>query len=197
MQHKIITTENYILVVDDSEIKEGDYYLFTWGGEQDIQRFKDQESDRENHKYLYRTACKKIIAHLPKNSPILEGVDLLPPLEDEVEKLADEIVGDSIYYEEDRVNLSDGMDLFMLGYNKAKEKYKYTEEDLRKAINLAYVSGGGGDTYQECEEFVSEQLESLQQPKIPVGFEHENTIRPDTGDLRKEVPAQWVGEYIY
>jgi len=100
MQHKIITTENYILVVDDSEIKEGDYYLFTWGGEQDIQRFKDQESDRENHKYLYRTACKKIIAHLPKNSPILEGVDLLPPLEDEVEKLADEIVGDSIYYEE-------------------------------------------------------------------------------------------------
>jgi hypothetical protein len=98
------------------------------------------------------------------------------------------------------INSSTAKDMIKIGidcYNKAKEKYKYTEEDLRKAINLAYVSGGGGDTYQECEEFVSEQLESLQQPKIPVGFEHENTIRPDTGDLRKEVPAQWVGEYIY
>jgi hypothetical protein len=228
MQHKIITTENYILVVDDSEIKEGDYYLFTWGGEQDIQRFKDQESDRENHKYLYRTACKKIIAHLPKNSPILEGVDLLPPLvhpncciakdggltnmnrgcaernrclpplKDEVEKLSMEGVIETMG--DHNINSSTAKDMIKIGidcYNKAKEKYKYTEEDLRKAINLAYVSGGGGDTYQECEEFVSEQLESLQQPKIPVGFEHENTIRPDTGDLRKEVPAQWVGEYIY
>jgi|694.fasta_scaffold09189_33 hypothetical protein len=192
MEHKIITTENYLLVVDESEIKEGDYYLFTWGGEQDIQRFKDQESDRENHKYLYRTACKKIIAHLPINSPILEGVDLLPPLEDEVEKLADEIVGDSIYYEEDRVNLSDGMDLFMLGYNKTKEKYKYTEEDVLDAWEL-----GASEGLPLTREKKNNLIKHLQQPKMPVAFEHENTIRPDTGDLRKEVPAQWVGEYIY
>jgi len=55
-----ITEDNYI-IVDDSEIKEGDYYLFTWGGEQEIQRFfKEQYADRENHKHLYDTACKKI-----------------------------------------------------------------------------------------------------------------------------------------
>jgi len=119
MTHKIIQTENYLLIVDDSEIKEGDYYLFTWGGEQDIQRFQNQEEDKIKHQRLYETACKKIIAHLPvNNSPILEGVDLLPPLEDdEVEKLA---------YKYNPVMKLDNEFIragFKAGYNKAKEKY--------------------------------------------------------------------------
>ena len=37
--------------------------------------------------YLFIQDGSEIIAHLPlNNSPILEGVDLLPPLEDEVDK---------------------------------------------------------------------------------------------------------------
>ncbi len=57
MKHNIIATKDYLLVVSESEI----------GGEND---------------YFY--LGKKIIAHLPlNNSPILDGVDLLPPLEDD------------------------------------------------------------------------------------------------------------------
>ena len=55
-----INTDHFV-VVDDSEIREGDYYLFTWGGKQEIQRFfKEQYADRENHRHLYDNACKKI-----------------------------------------------------------------------------------------------------------------------------------------
>ena len=98
MTHKIIQTENYLIVVDDSEIKVGDYTF--------------QESSNFISKYN-NAYSKKIIAHLPlNNSPILEGVDLLPPLEDdEVEKLAykynpvmkldNEFIGERIGYSTD------------------------------------------------------------------------------------------------
>jgi hypothetical protein len=201
MQHKLITTKNYLLVVDDSEIKEGDWCLadIPAGDFYGIVKYNGAFA-----KHYY----KKIIAHLPKNSPILEGVDLLPPLEDEVEKLADEIVGDSIYYEEDRVNLSDGMDLFMLGYNKFKEKYKYTEEDLRRAIILAreqhlvkYTDNDYDFDHKE-----DEIIQSIQQPKYPVafkceieytGFQEEGDLEEPKSFINSQGLTQWVGRYIY
>jgi hypothetical protein len=68
MKHNIIKIENYLLIVDGSEIKQGDWCLS-----------KLYEVVRFGKKFappLY----KKIRAHLPlNNSPILEGVDLLPP----------------------------------------------------------------------------------------------------------------------
>lgn len=212
MEHKIINTGYYLLIVDDSEIKGKGFRL-------DLKRnsvgFIDDDIYYNERKYEF----KKIIAHLPlNNSPILEGVDLLPPIEDEVEKLANEEFPDkSTLGWKDSFSPSERRG-FRTGFNKAKEKYKYTEEDLRKAINLAYVSGGGGDTYQECKEFVSEQLESLQQPKMPVAFECEtvcgnlgcmkmvlngensvccgDNIKPKT-TTNSQGLTQWVGEYIY
>lgn len=78
MKHKLIKTENYLLVVDDSEIKEGYYW-----NELDKQV---RQNNTINHPYH-----KKIISHLSLNgSLVLEGVDLLPPLEDDVDKLAKE-----------------------------------------------------------------------------------------------------------
>jgi hypothetical protein len=56
---------------------------------------------------------------------------------------------------------------FKDGFNKAMELNKdkvFTEEDMKKAINLAYVIGKSDDTYQECEKFVCEQLQSIKQP---------------------------------
>jgi hypothetical protein len=70
MTHKLIKTDNYLLVVDKSEIKEGDW--IKWDSK--VRRAVDT---------AYLPSTKKIIAHLPINSsPILEGVDLLPPCSD-------------------------------------------------------------------------------------------------------------------
>jgi hypothetical protein len=52
------------------------------------------------------------------------------------------------------------------GFNKAMELNQdkvFTLEDMKKAINLSYVIGKSDETYQECEKFVCEQLQSLQQ----------------------------------
>jgi hypothetical protein len=119
MEQKIINTGDYLLIVDDSEKKIGDFCYNsiknTWS--EDIILYQDTMP-----KYHY-VGFKKIISHLPlNNSPILEGVDLLPPL----------------------------------------EKYKYTKEDLKKA----FFSGGNFKNIEEFDYFI----QSLQQPKMPVGF---------------------------
>jgi hypothetical protein len=70
MTYNIIKTENYLLVVDDSEIKEDVWFYHPKYNKVGINYNPD--------------GCKKIIAHLPLTiSPVLEGVDLLPPLEDD------------------------------------------------------------------------------------------------------------------
>ena len=73
MTHKLIKTDNYLLVVNKSvvagksEIKEGDW--IKCGSK--VQIALDT---------AYLPSTKKIIAHFPINgSPILEGVPLLPP----------------------------------------------------------------------------------------------------------------------
>ncbi len=148
MQHKIITTENYLLVVDDSEIKKCDWYCTFWVNSYGITKSNGSLGDGYEH--------KKIIAHLPlNNSPMLEGVDLLPPLEDEVEKLARTYTVNTPDNDPVRIYA------FIAGYNKAKEKYKYTEDDLKDIWK--YVLDNRV-TYKEY-------LKSLQQPKMPVGFE--------------------------
>ena len=148
MQHNIIKTENYLFVVDESEIKEGDWCLadIPAGDFYGIVKYNGAFA-----KHYY----KKIIAHLPiNNSPILEGVDLLPPLEDEVEKFAKEW--------NDKGEFISPYS-FKAGYNKFKEKYKYTEDDLKDIWK--YVLDNRV-TYKEY-------LKSLQQPKIPIAFECE------------------------
>ena len=68
MTYNIIKTENYLLVVDDSEIKEDDWFLNTLQKNVYKNNIKYYNVDKD---YL-----KKIIAHLPlNNSPILEGVN--------------------------------------------------------------------------------------------------------------------------
>jgi hypothetical protein len=219
MQHKIINTVDYLLIVDDSEIKEGDYYLFTWGGKQEIQRFKDQESDRENHEYLYRTACKKTITHLPlNNSPILEGVDLLPPYsrhqEDGLEELGNRMFRNKIDSLEEIH--SDYILGVTEGYQVAREKYKYTEEDMLQAAKYGYefrdtTSFPNHKFENSCINNTKQWLQSLQQPKMPVGFKCEMKQKSVNGSIpvnqeweyepktttNSQGLTQWVGEYIY
>jgi hypothetical protein len=75
MTHNIIKTKNYLLLVDDSKIKEGDWIYESDSNSVNI-------AGKGYHNFTQSDA--KIIAHLPlNNSPVLEGVPLLPPLEDE------------------------------------------------------------------------------------------------------------------
>jgi hypothetical protein len=128
MTHNIIKTENYLLVVDNSEIKEGDWIYESDSNSVNI-------AGKGYHNFTQSDA--KITAHLPlNNSPILEGVDLLPPLEDEVDKLAECEYGTDI----DSIRGSNPYDLntdlkrgFAKGYNKAKEKYQKDNEIYKNA----------------------------------------------------------------
>ncbi len=170
MKYNIIQTEKYLLVVDDSDIKEGDYTYH---------HIKGIYTAVVDGGY---TNQKKIIAHLPlNNSPILEGVDLLPSIEqeDNVEKLGIERAIERRWNPnslETRRVANEIMTAVSYGYNKAKEKYKYTEEDIQKAFTYCakyaaecVSSGVRVDFLSRLEMY----LESLSQPKIPVAFEFE------------------------
>ena len=105
--------------------------------------------------------------HLPlNNAPILEGVPLLPPLEDEVEKLA---------FDYTSVSQSHRRRGFIDGYNKAKEDFKYTEEDILSAIEIGYQCGlkHDDDNTVQIIHIKENFIQSLQQPKYPVAFECE------------------------
>ena len=157
MRNEIIYTDDYALIVSDEHIKDvrphkGKYHL------EDgltINKFPDYLTDLG--------ACKLIIAHRPlTDAPILEGVPLLPGFsqEDDVVELA---LRTYPFGNSERNAL-------ITGYNKAKETYKYTEEDLRKAIDMA--------TTRRHEDTVlffrsDEIIQSLQQPKRPKYFECE------------------------
>ena len=184
MEHKLIQTENYLLVVDDSEIKYDDHF---------IDEYKMLYMLKNGSIETYKSA-KKVIAHLPlNNSPILEGVDLLPPLEDDVEKLAEihttELDWDTDDYEKNCARFS-----FKEGYNKAKEKYKWTDEDV---IQIVEKSRNTGLTAEYL-------MLSLQQPKYPIAFECEifGYVNPEWNEFPKTLInsqglTQWVGYYVY
>jgi hypothetical protein len=186
MRYNIVKTENYLLIVDDSKIKEVDSCIDRVG-----RLWDNIEGCFVSTMY----DAKKIIAHLPlNNSPIIEGVDLLPPLEDEVEKKLNENCNPKIAA------------IMIKGYNKAKEKYKYTEEDLKYMFEC-------GRNYQNNAEITFKvSLDYIQQPKLPVGFECETAdfghyeMAIDTFVKHGEKPKTttnsegqtvWVGKYIY
>ena len=87
MKHNLIKTEDYLLVVSDEQINFGDYFITDDGR---IELSAPDWKAREWH--------RKIIVHLPlNNSPILEGVDLLPPLlpqGEDVDELSENSVED-------------------------------------------------------------------------------------------------------
>ncbi len=157
MTHPIIKTDNYILITSDEEILIGDVVLSKLN---QIILFS---------KYYDPKLYKKVIAHLPlNNSPILEGVPLLPPLPPLPMTFPTiECIGDNLWEEltggqEVSVNRGDWSFGFGIGYNKAKEKYKFTEEDMIKAFEYGKTLKG-----YDC---IGDLIESLSQPKLPVGF---------------------------
>jgi hypothetical protein len=73
MKQKTIQTAKYLLIVDDSEIKDGDWYF--WKVANSIQKAMKDSFDRLP---TNKDGSNKIIAHLPiGDSPILDGVPLI------------------------------------------------------------------------------------------------------------------------
>ena len=158
MKNEIIYTDDYALIVSDEHIKDvrphkGKYHL------EDgliINKFPDYLTDLG--------ACKLIIAHRPlTDAPILEGVPLLPEFsqEDDVVELA---LRTYPFGNSERNAL-------ITGYNKAKETYKYTEEDLIAVWNVAFEEGVSLDDEINDPVSFKDVIQSLQQPKRPEYFE--------------------------
>jgi len=212
MKHNIIKTENYLLAVDDSEIKEGDWIYESDSNSVNI-------AGKGYHNFTQSDA--KITAHLPlNNSPVLEGLPLLPPLEDDDKEVWEQGLGAELekllpymkHLDDGQYNAGQlvGFEIGETwGYKKAKEKYKYTEEDLRKCWKacLDFNKPAGGDSGINLEDFI----QSLQQPKMPVAFECEifeaKDLKSVDGDWMKlgkpktttnpQGQTVLVGEYIY
>jgi len=204
MKEEIIYTEQYALIVSDEQAKESDWgYIPFQGG--DVKLVGKYFADD----------WKKVIAHRPlTDASILEGVTLLPEFGDEYD-IVDNLVMDYIteevrpYVDKNpnqhyRIGIYGGSDFgFRKGYNKAKETYKYTEEDLRKALLIKHDGLS-----------VDYVIQSLQQQKRPKYFECEmekvwvrNTDRnaPTLDDFdtivktitNSQGQTVLVGKYIY
>ena len=206
MTHKLIHTENYLLAVVDDR-KRGWFYCV---------RTKSFFHD-EGEDVLCCNGDLSVEAHLPLNSVvIIENLPLLPPLEqeDDVDELANE-------YGEDIGN-KNGTAAFdyKRGYNKTKEKYS-----LSNIIDL-YIEETrcGMDMWSKEENEVmttiGKIIQSLSQPKMPVGFECEESVFFATNAFSSDITltseglqdtvlkgiktttnsqgqTQWVGKYIY
>lgn len=206
MQHELIKIENYLLVVSDEEIKKYDWVFHPF--------YKSIYQWIENAEIKFdRIDAKKIIAHLPLpvnydayGQPLhyLDGVDVLPRLISEAEQLAND------YANEMRCDDGTTDEDFLQGFNKAKEIYKYTEKDLRRAIGC----GMGLELWKE-EEQINNFIQSLNQPKIPIAFECEpkyldiDEIRErgkgflnGNSIIKKTITnsqgrTEWVGKYLF
>ena len=121
--------------------------------------------------------CKLIIAHRPlTDAPILEGVPLLPEFsqDNDVEDLAKDVyqyLGPELVKSEQNRHTDILRYGFKAGYNKAKETYKYTEDDLIAVWNVAFEEGVSLDDEINDPVSFKDVIQSLQQPKRPEYFE--------------------------
>lgn len=166
MKKELIKIDNYLLVVDDSKILYDDYYV-TWDNHYNPPKWVLYV----NVSGLNGGNQKKIIAHLPLgDSTIIEGVPLLPPLEDDNNK--------DLFYQKQVMNPypTEGQSYasyekgFIDGYNKAREKYKFTDADMK------YMFECGRNFQNNAEITFTIALEYLSQLKMPTHFEFEREV---------------------
>jgi hypothetical protein len=95
MEFQIIKTNNYLIIVDNTEIKVGDWVLFNNNEQNKIFQVEIIDSllddynilSTENIRYS-NFNCLKIVAHLPlNNSIILNNTALLPPIDFEISNI--------------------------------------------------------------------------------------------------------------
>jgi hypothetical protein len=171
MTHPIIKTENYLLVVK-SGIKEGETGLSI------------NNAVYTHCHHLGKDYGNKIIFHLPlNNASTLEGVLLLPPLED---------------------------GLFVLGMKERSTLIMYTEGDLRKAIDMARKRDEYLEWEWHSEKIIQffqqpkypvafeSEMELCEESCKNDWCKHRGCQNPINGDSIKTITnSQVVGKYIY
>lgn len=214
MEHEIIKTEQYLLVVDENlEISKSCYCLDALTGKivhtsRLVPLTSIEFKDR---------GVVKIASHLPlNNAPILEGVDLLPELE-----VKDYSVEAAKKFCKERSKLFNTMDeniAWREGYNFKAATKTYSEEDLRKAYKMGkdytdLMLSEGCDWKPNNPNALDEDefIKSLNEPAIPVGFKatmvrlnklgKDNTLVFEEKKIKtvlneKGIPV-WQGEYIF
>jgi len=168
MKQEIIYTEYYALIVSDEKMKKGDFNVPSdFDRTSDISITSEEDLEVVNDRF---NGYKKIIAHRPlSDAPILKGVPLLPEFDEsnKVEKLAYKW-----FVTADKKNTIFDLgwvNIFTAGYNKAKETYKYTEEDIQKAFIAGEERIINKPNSSELDDFTN-FIQSLQQPKRPKYF---------------------------
>ena len=210
MKTEIIYTEDYALIVSDKQAKENDwgYIPFEGGQVKLIGKF-------------FADDWRKVIGYRPLNHSawILEGVPLLPDfgLGDDVEGLAEkEYYEQSKSFEDSLVDPIFDTSRFSVvgfidGYNKAKETYKYTEEDVAKLIHLWDMHINQHEEDKGCVRLIYQHIQSFQQPKRPKYFNPrmKEIACPDNkpgclvAHFRKDTitnsqgQTELIGDYIY
>ena len=152
MKYEIIYTDDYALILSDVQIK--DVIPF-------IGHYHLEQGQIINQFPNYLTdldACKLIIAHRPlTDAPILGWTPILPSFS---------------WNQQHDVEF----------YNKARETYKYTEEDLIKAFKAghsgAFVKGHTVPHYKEY-------IESFQESKRPKYFTIK-TVKMNLDEIREQ-----------
>jgi hypothetical protein len=214
MKYDIIQIKDYLLVVDASakEINNGEYFLL---GGSHINKWAGTGIRQMTHLSV------KVIAHLPINgASILEGVDLLPPLNEEIPKLnlSKEEISELTF--DGKSFISHAHVYYTAGYKEAREKYNLT---LSKLVDM-YIerTGYGMDMWSKEENetmsTIADIIESLNQPKLPIAFECETyeelvdgfglafgldgydepvTEQKPKTIINFEGITQWSGKYIY
>ena len=129
------------------------------------------------------------LAYLPLNgSPLLEGVDLLPPLEDDIEQLAKEWYDTEVFSSSHIADINS----FKEGYNKAREKYKYTEEDIIRLIEKIRATGLTAEYLILASQYPTEF--ECEMEIIGITDDGINTIE-EIKTITTAKGVQWVGKY--
>jgi|688.fasta_scaffold497146_2 hypothetical protein len=177
MTKEIVYTDKYALILSD-EIPTKVYY----------DTYIHQLKHTGGAEYGESSIAKKVIGHLPltDDAPILEGVPLLPPLPqgDDVDALASTEI---LYNTQKR-------EWWEQGYNKAKEKYKYTEFNIIQAFEYGWNQRHFGKMDEnELQKIQQNFIQSLQQPSRPTHFECKMEI---THEGNGTYSVELLGKYL-
>jgi hypothetical protein len=164
---QIIETSDYILAVSNEKIKEN-----CWYENNNVLFLSDSIFDESNNPNQNKNN-KLVIAYQPKGNTLELDLPLLPEIvEDEVEdnpKIHDWV--QEVILEEGKTwNDQDALEPVYYGIVKGyKAATKvYSEDDLRKAIMQAFLSGV--ERIEDYSEVESDILQPLKQPKTPKWF---------------------------